>query len=95
MMLNTVSRQHSTSILILAVFSVVIILFTGYHSMNGLDGNGIFHQSDAYSCLFSICVALLMIFLMITVFLTFSPVYNPIFAVNTEPLFVLEKPPRR
>ena len=94
-MLNSVSQQRSTTLLILAVFSIVIILFSGYHIMNGSVGNGIFHQSDAYSCLFTTCVALLTILLAITVFLTFSQIYHPTLSVNTEPLFVLEKPPRR
>ncbi len=88
------SLLHSRSIIIFTVFAVVIIFFAGYHSMNVMFGEGSFHQSDAYSCLFSICVALLMIPLTITVFLTFSQVHHPTLFVNTEPLFVLEKPPR-
>ena len=94
MIFNSISRHRSTTILILAVFSIVIVLFSGYHSMNVMGGIGTSHQSNTYSCLFTICVAIFTVFTLFTLLLSSTTVFDPILIPKSEPLFLLEKPPR-
>ncbi len=95
MIFNSVLRQHTSTILVLAVFSVVIILFSGYLSMNILDGNGTFHQSDLFSCLFTTCVATFTVIMLLALFLFTAVVFDTLPSPGSEPLFLQEKPPRR
>ena len=94
MILNSISRHRFTAILILAVFSVVIVLFSGFHGMSVLNGNGTSHQSDAFSCLFTICVAIFTVPILFTLFLFTTPIFDLIPPFKPAPLFLLEKPPR-
>jgi hypothetical protein len=94
MILNSISRHRPTAILILTVFSVVIILFAGIHSMTGLAGNGSSHQSNPYSCLFTFCVAIFSVPTMLTLFIFTTLFFNFIPPPKPAPLFLLEKPPR-
>lgn len=94
-MLNFVARQRLVTILVLVAFSIVIALFAALHSMNVFGGNGTSHQSDAYSCLFTFCVAIFTTPMLLTVFLfTFAiPEFFP--SPGSHFLFRIEKPPRR
>ena len=94
MIFNSISQYRSTTILILAVFSVVIVLFSGYHSMNIMGGNGTTHQADAYSCLFTFCVAIFTIPMLFAVFIFTSAISEPVPSTGSHILFLLEKPPR-
>jgi len=94
-MLRSGFRNRNAIVLILAVFIVVIVLFSGLHHLNGLDGKMTSHQANAYSCLFTICVAVFtvpMFFLSVlfsAAFLQFIPL------PGSEIVFLIEKPPRR
>ena len=94
MIFDSISRHRSTTILILAVFGVVIVLFSGYHSMNVMGGNGTSHQSNTYSCLFTICVAIFTIPMLFILILSTIAILDPFLIPKSEPLFLLEKPPR-
>jgi len=93
-MLNSVYRYRTSIILVLAVFSVVVVLFSGYHSMNLLEGYGNSHQFDKYSCLYTICVAILTIFLLFTFFIFTFAIPDPVPSPESQLIFLLEKPPR-
>ena len=94
MIFDSISRHRSTTILILAVFSVVIVLFSGYHSMNVMGGIGTSHQSNTYSCLFTICVAIFTIPMLFILLLSTTAVLDLIPVPKSGLLFILEKPPR-
>ena len=93
-MFRSISRYRSHAILILAVFIAVIILFAGYHAMNGWDRYGTSHQSDAYSCLFAFCAAIFTIPMLFAVFIFTSAIPDPVPSTGSHILFLLEKPPR-
>ena len=94
-MLDSIARQPTVTILILVVFSIVIALFSVFHSMNVLDGNGASHQSDAYSCLFTFCVAIFTIPMLLTVLMLTTTIPDPLPSPGSQLLFLLDKPPRR
>jgi len=94
-MLDSISQQRTVTILILVVFSIVIALFSVFHSMNVLDGNGASHQADAYSCLFTFCVAIFTIPMLLTVLMFTTAIPDPVPSPGLQLLFLLEKPPRR
>jgi hypothetical protein len=93
-MLTSITRQRYATILILVVFSVVITLFSVFHSINVLNGNGTSHQADAFSCLFTICVAIFTVPELFTLLMLTTTVFYFFPFPQSEPLFLLEKPPR-
>jgi len=95
MLSKPILKNRSEVILILAVFGVVITLFSGYHALSGLGQNTISHQSDAFSCLFTICVAILNLPTLLTLLLVTTAILNPVFPPKFDRFFILYKPPRR
>jgi hypothetical protein len=89
MILYSISQQRSITILLLAAFSIVIILFSGLHSVSGTS-----HQSNAFSCLFTVCVAIFSVLMFFTPLLYTSAVFNLIPQPKSVPLLLLDKPPR-
>lgn len=93
-MLISITRTRYNAVLMLVVFSVVITLFSGYHSIKTLDGHVTSHHSDDFTCLFLICVAIVFFSILLTVFLTTAAIPDPVSTPESNLLFLLEKPPR-
>jgi len=94
MILTSIARTQYSAVLLLIVFSVVITLFSGYHSIKTLDGQATSHHSDDFTCLFLICLAIVIFSILLTVFLTTAAIPETFPTPKLNPLFLLEKPPR-
>lgn len=93
-MLSSFARNRGSAIPILVVFTVVVTLFSGYHNSGPLIGQGTSHHSDDFTCVFTICVAIVLFSTLLILFMFTKALPEPIPAPKMNPLFLLEKPPR-
>ena len=88
-------RIRFDAVLILAVFSLVILLFAGCNFVDSPEHHGNLHQLNGYSCLSVTCVAIFNLSILLTVFLYAAAVLNNVPIPQSEKISLIEKPPRK
>jgi hypothetical protein len=95
MMGNPMMRQRSFLLVMMAMVLIAVVSLVGLHGAGPIHSKTIHNQGGVISCSITICAAILAVGLLLALFLMSSIVWNFIHTFQTEPVFIIERPPRR
>jgi hypothetical protein len=95
MMGNPMMQQRSFLLVMMAMVLIAVVSLVGLHGAGPVNSKIFCSQSGVFSCSITICAVILAVGLLLVLFLTSSIVWNFIHTFQTEPVFIIERPPRR
>ena len=92
---NPMMQQRSFLLVMMAMVLIAVVSLVGLHGAGPVHSKINYSQSGVFSCSITICVVTLAAGLLLALFLTSSIVWNFIHTFQAEPVFIIERPPRR
>ncbi len=88
-------KDRSAILIMIAVLTVITVLFAGFHGSDAIAAKVDCHQNSPFSCSYSICLAIITMITMVTILLLSSVTFTSSPAFTLELVHSLERPPRR
>ena len=92
---NSMLQDRSTIMIIMTLLTIVAVSFAGFHGLGAISSTVDCHQVTSFSCLYSICLAILTMVILLIISLLSSVTLNPSSAFTLVLVYPLERPPKR
>ncbi len=91
---NSMSQDRSTIMIIMTLLTIVTVSFAGFHGLGAVSSKVNCQQFTSFSCLYSICLAILTMVILLTIFLLSYVTLNLNTAFTSELVYPLGRPPK-
>ncbi len=91
---NSMSQDRSTIMIIMTLLTIVTMSFAGFHGLGAVSSTVNGHQITSFLCLYSICLAILTMVILLTIFLLSYVTLNLNTAFTSELVYPLGRPPK-
>lgn len=92
---NSTSQDGSTIMTLMTLLTVITVFFMGFHGSGVVSSTLTCHQFTSFSCFSSICLAILMVIILLTIFLISSVTLIPNPAFTSDLVYTLGRPPKK
>lgn len=81
--------------IIMTLLTIVTVFFAGFHGWGAVGSMVNCHQLTSFSCFYSMCLAIITMVILLTIFLLSCVTLDLNTAFNSELVYPLGRPPKR